>query len=163
MVMAYIWTGMVLTAVLFSFWSGAGGVLSQAVLEASVKPEEGTKVSRRTGPELGQNFGLLPGLRRLPMEGGLEPAAHSQAEGQCLPGCQVLPPQKLQERFSGGGQLQEGLPIVFRLLGVPRLALRFQDPWPGLGENPAGGLGAGQAEAVFREDAVVLGEPSMMM
>ncbi len=34
MVMAYIWTGMVLTAVLFSFLSGAGGVLSQAVLEA---------------------------------------------------------------------------------------------------------------------------------
>ena len=35
MVMAYIWTGMVLTAVLFSFWSGAGGVLSQAVLEGA--------------------------------------------------------------------------------------------------------------------------------
>ena len=28
MVMAYIWTGMVLTAVLFSFWSGAGSALS---------------------------------------------------------------------------------------------------------------------------------------
>lgn len=35
MVMAYIWTGMVLTAVLFSFWSGAGGALSQAVLEGA--------------------------------------------------------------------------------------------------------------------------------
>lgn len=33
MVMAYIWTGMVLTAVLFSFWSGTGAALSQAVLE----------------------------------------------------------------------------------------------------------------------------------
>ena len=35
MVMAYIWTGMVLTAVLFSFWSGAGSALSQAVLEGA--------------------------------------------------------------------------------------------------------------------------------
>lgn len=35
MVMAYIWTGMVLTAVLFSFWSGAGAALSQAVLEGA--------------------------------------------------------------------------------------------------------------------------------
>ena len=29
-------------------------------------------------------------------------------------------------------------------------------------QNPAGGLGAGQAEAVFREDAVVLGEPGKL-
>ena len=35
MVMAYIWTGMVLTAVLFSFWSGTGAALSQAVLEGA--------------------------------------------------------------------------------------------------------------------------------
>lgn len=35
MVMAYIWTGMVLTAVLFSFWSGAGSALSQAVLKGA--------------------------------------------------------------------------------------------------------------------------------
>ena len=35
MVMAYIWTGMILIAVLFSFWSGTGGALSQAVLEGA--------------------------------------------------------------------------------------------------------------------------------
>ena len=35
MVMAYIWTGMVLTAVLFSFWSGTGAALSQAGLEGA--------------------------------------------------------------------------------------------------------------------------------
>ena len=35
MVMASIWTGMVLTAVLFSFWSGTGAALSQAVLEGA--------------------------------------------------------------------------------------------------------------------------------
>ena len=35
MVMAYIWTGMVLTAVLFSFWSGTGAALSHAVLEGA--------------------------------------------------------------------------------------------------------------------------------
>ena len=33
--MAYIWTGMVLTAVLFSLWSGTGAALSQAVLEGA--------------------------------------------------------------------------------------------------------------------------------
>lgn len=35
MVMAYIWTGMVLASVLFSLWSGTGGALSQAVLEGA--------------------------------------------------------------------------------------------------------------------------------
>ena len=55
MVMAYIWTGMILIAVLFSFWSGTGGALSQAVLEGA---------QAECYPHILHGWGCMPLVRR---------------------------------------------------------------------------------------------------